>query len=325
MKTSQLGLLAILALILIGASQSLFIVDEREKAIVLQLGQPVGDVKQPGLHFKLPVVQDVRLFDSRVLTIDPQPTQMVISSSKNNPLLRGAAELAIPGTDNGDENARGIGEVSGEPIVVDVFGRYRIDDPLKFLKTLQTVDGANKRIENIMSEATRSVLGNTTLRDLLSAKRDDVMIQIRDRVNEKIQGSFGVNIIDVRIVRADLTPALRQSTVQRMISELEERAKETRAKGREQALEIRATVDKEKQIILARAQRDAQVIRGEGDELAIKTYATAYNEDKEFFAFWRSMQAYRESIGDENSSLVLSPNSRFFRYFDPDAVKKSGQ
>lgn len=319
MKTIHLILLIIVSAALIGTSQSVFIVDEREKAIVLQLGQPIGDVKPSGIHFKIPVVQEVRRFDSRILTIDPQPTQMVISSSKQNPLIKGADTFSQDGGADGG----GIGEVSGEPIVVDVFGRYKIDDPLKFLKTLQTVDGANKRIENIMNEATRSVLGNTTLRDLLSEKRDDVMVQIRERVNEKIQGSFGVNIIDVRIVRADLTPALRQSTVQRMISELEERAKETRAKGREQALEIRATADKEKQILLAKAQRDSQIIRGEGDEQAIKIHANAYNEDPEFYAFFRSMQAYRESIGDSNSSLVLSPDSRFFRYFDPGSAKSA--
>ena len=317
MNKTHLGLLALLAVVLIGASQALFIVDEREKVIVLQLGQPIGEVKEAGLHTKIPFVQDVRRFDSRILTIDPEPTQMVISSSKNNPLLTGAGAAAINEAAIGDGEDSGIGEVSAEPIIVDVFARYRINDPLKFLKTLQTIDAANKRIENIMNESTRSVLGNTTLRDLLSEKRDNVMVQIRERVNEKIQDSgFGVNIIDARIVRADLTPALRQSTVRRMISELEERAKETRAKGREQALEIRATADKEKRIILAEAQRDAQKMRGTGDEQAIRTYTKAYNPDPEFFAFWRSMQAYQQSIGKQDSNLVLSPDSKFFRYFD---------
>lgn len=323
MKTTHLGLLALIALFLVGLSQSVFIVDERETAIVLQLGEPVGEPKEPGIDFKIPFIQDVRRFDARVLTIDPQPTQMVISSSKNNPLLKGAANLVedLEDAATGDEDS-GIGEVSGEPIVVDTFGRYRIDDPLQFLKTLRTTSAANNRIENIINESTRSVLGNTTLRDLLSPKRDDVMKQILERVNAKIvEDQLGVNVVDVRIVRADLTPALRQSTVQRMISELEERAKETRAKGNERAREIRATADKEREIIVAQAQKESQIIRGEGDERAIKIYADAYNQDKEFFAFWRSMQAYRQSIGKDNSSLVLSPDSRFFKYFDPEKAK----
>ena len=318
MKPTHLGLLAILAIGLIGISQSLFTVDEREVALVLQLGQPVGEPKEPGLHFKLPLVQDVTRFDARILTINPQPTQMVISSSKNNPLLKGAANLVEEIQGGEDSEQSGIGDVSGEPIVVDAFGRYKIQDPLQFLKTLRTIPAANNRIENIINESTRSVLGNTTLRDLLSQKRDDVMKQIKERVNAKIaEDELGVNVIDVRIVRADLTPALRQSTVQRMISELEERAKETRAKGNERAREIRATADKEREIILAEAQRESQVIRGDGDKEAIKIYADAYNQDKEFFAFWRSMQAYRQSISKDNSTMILSPNSKFFRYFAP--------
>lgn len=310
MKPLHLGLLVIVAAILVVGSQALFIVDERETAIVLQLGEPIGEAKAPGLHVKLPFVQDVRRFDRRILTIDPLPTQMVIANSANS--KRNSKQLAS----STEETT--IGEVSGEPIVVDVFGRYQIEDPLQFLKTLQTVGGANRRIDYIMNESTRSILGNTTLGDLLSEKREDVMRQIRERVNSKVQESgFGVNVIDVRIVRADLTPDLRLSTVKRMISELEERAKETRAKGRELALEIRATADKEKRIILAKAQRDSEIIRGEGDEDAIKIHANAYNADPEFYAFWRSMQAYRASIDEGNSSLVLSPDSQFFRYFTP--------
>lgn len=315
-----LGILAVIAALFLIGSQALFIVDERETAIVLQLGEPIGEPKKAGLHVKLPFVQDVRRFDGRVLTIDPQPTQMVISNSNSSSSAKVTTNKATTKQETANTNTDtdgGIGDVSGEPIVVDTFGRYVINDPLKFLKTLQTLQRANARIEGIIEESTRSILGSTTLRDLLSDKRENIMQKISLRVNEKVQNDdLGVKVVDVRIVRADLTPQLRQSTVRRMISELQERAKETRAQGREQALEIRATADKEKQIILANAQRDSEIIRGEGDEKAIRTYANAYNADPEFFAFWRSMQAYKASIDDKNSTFVLSPDSKFFKYFD---------
>lgn len=222
--TTQTVLLLGLALVLIIGSQSVFTVDEREQALVLQLGQPVGDIKQPGLHFKLPVVQDVRRFDRRILSVDPQPEQMVVSSSKDSPL-----------TPQGMQNEISIETMtSGEPIIVDTFARYSIADPLMFMKTLRTVPAANQRLESIMNDSTRGVLGSRTLKELLSKERTVVMDDILNRVNAKIaEDQLGIEIVDIRIVRADLTPELRQSTVRRMISELHERATETRAKGEE--------------------------------------------------------------------------------------------
>lgn len=310
MKPQYAMILIVLAAALIGVSQSLFTVDEREQAILLQLGQPVGDVKGPGLHFKIPVVQDVRRFDSRILSVDPPPEQMVISSSSDSPLVAGQEGIVV------EESGRGRDVVSGEPIIVDTFTRYRITDPLMFMKTLRTVYAASQRIENIMDDTTRSVLGRTTLRQLLSEDRTRIMEEIRTRVNEKVkQDNLGIEVIDARIVRADLTPELRASTVRRMISELRERATETRAKGEERALEIRSTAEKERVVILAEAQRDAQIIRGEGDEVAIKTYAEAFNKDKDFYDFIRSMEAYRNTLATPETRLILSPNSAFFKYF----------
>lgn len=305
--------LIILAAGLIGLSQAVFTVDEREQAIVLQLGQPVGEVKGPGLHFKIPVVQDVRRFDRRILSVDPRPEQMVISSSTDSPLTKAQDGVVVD-----EEQTRGNNRevVSGEPIIVDTFTRYRITDPLMFMKTLRTVFAANQRIESIMNDVTRGVLGNTTLRQLLSDERAAVMEEIRTRVNAITkEDQLGIEIVDTRIVRADLTPELRQSTVRRMISELKERATETRAKGEERALEIRSTAEKERTVILAEAQRDAQITRGQGDEEAIKTYANAFNKDKEFYDFIRSMEAYRNTLADPDTRLILSPGGQFFKHF----------
>jgi len=338
-------LLFVLGLILIGISQTLFLVDQTQQAIVLQLGQPVGELRKPGLHFKLPMIQEVRYFDRRILSVDPLPEQMVISSSLiTRPAERtmdeaaadkikekadadaaaaAAAEASPMETGKKDEIViPPIDNVSGEPIIVDSFARYRISDPLQFMKTLRTVDNANKRIESIIDEATRTVLGKTTLKELLSKDRTRVMNEIRTRLNRKIQeDKMGIEVVDVRIVRADLGESLRDSTVRRMISEMTERATETRSKGEQLALEIRATAEKERTVILADAERDAQIVRGEGDKEAIQTYAAAFNKDKEFYSFMRSMEAYKSTLSDPETRLILSPNSDFFRYFDKGASR----
>lgn len=326
-------LLFVLGFVLIAISQTIFIVDQTQQAIVLQLGQPVGELRKPGLHFKLPLVQEVRMFDRRILAIDPPPEQMVISSSLITSRAERtmeeaaqdiadkeaaeAAEAATEAADTGAIVAPPIENVSGEPIIVDSFARYRISDPLQFMKTLGSVDNANKRIESIMDEATRTVLGKTTLKQLLSNDRTRVMNEIRTRLNRKIQeDKMGVAIVDVRIVRADLGESLRDSTVRRMISEMTERATETRSKGEQLALEIRATAEKERTVILAEAERDAQILRGEGDKDAITTYAEAFNKDKDFYSFMRSMEAYKNTLGDPETRMILSPDSDFFRYFE---------
>lgn len=321
-------LLFVLGALLIGVSQTFFVVDQTQQAIVLQLGQPVGDLRKPGLHVKVPMIQEVRYFDRRILSVDPLPEEMVISSSlitrpadkketeatevsetdAENPMETGKKnEIVIPPIEN----------VSGEPIIVDSFARYRISDPLQFMKTLRSVDNANKRIESIMDEATRTVLGQTTLKELLSSERTRVMGEIRTRLNRKIQeDKMGIEVVDVRIVRADLGESLRDSTVRRMISEMKERATETRAKGEQLALEIRANAEKQRTVILANAERDAQILRGNGDEEAIQTYANAFNKDREFYAFSRSLEAYRNTMADQDTRLILSPDSDFFRYFE---------
>lgn len=319
MKLIQGIFLIGLAVILLGTGMSIFNVDEREQAIVLQLGQPVGDIKGPGLHFKIPFVQDVRYFDKRILSVDPAPEQMVISSKATTMMSDSAKrKLEASKKENGDSDTftPTIDMVSGEPIIVDTFARYKIVDPLQFMKTLGSVLNANQRLQNILSDATKAVLGKTTLEDLLSESRRDVMLDIQKRVNTGTKkDELGIEIVDVRIVRADLTPELRQSTVRRMISELKERATETRAKGEERALEIRSTAEKERAVILANADKESQMIRGQGDKKAITIYAEAFNKDTEFYDFMRSMEAYRNTLANPDTRLILSPDSEFFKYF----------
>ena len=274
MSKTSIALLLVLAAVLIGASQSLFIVDQREQAIVLQLGQPIGNpndmatfTKGSGLHFKIPLVQEVRYFDRRILSVDPPPEQVVIASSSLQHYKLTPAQKAegiepepeptpleaIPGETIDPEapvEAPEIQNVSGEPIIADTFARYKINDPLQFLKTLRTTANADQRLESILNDATRGVLGSVTLQALLSSEREAIMEEIKRRVNVKItQDSLGIEIVDVRIVRADLTADLRTSTVRRMISDLKERATETRAKGEQRALEIRSTAEKDRTVI----------------------------------------------------------------------------
>lgn len=322
MKLTQGIFLIGLAVVLLGASMSIFTVDQREQAIVLQLGQPVGDIKGPGLHFKIPFVQDVRYFDKRILSVDPAPEQMVVSSQNTSDTGTAANKAKVPNGDANDMSNDGsdeqfsIDNVSGEPIIVDTFARYKIIDPLQFMKTLGSVVNANNRLQNILSDATKAVLGKTTLVDLLSESRRDVMAEIQTRVNKGIKkDELGIEIVDVRIVRADLTPELRQSTVRRMISGLKKRATETRAKGEERALEIRSTAEKERSVILANADKEAQMIRGQGDKKAITIYADAFNKDTEFYDFMRSLEAYRNTLATPDTRLILSPDSEFFKYF----------
>jgi len=292
--------------IIIGAlfillSLSVFTVDERKTAIVLQFGQPKEVYSEAGLKIKLPwPFQDVRYFDSRILDVDPTPRRVNISSDRENGAV--SAEL--------------IEEVSGEPIIVDTFARYKIADPLLFLQRLQTESRARQQIESVMDSATRDTLGSATLRDILSPARSELMIKIRDRVNAEMKPR-GVEIVDIRIVRADLTERLQTSTVNRMITERKELATKTRANGQEKALEIQSTADKDRSVILANAGKKSQILKGEGDKTATEIYNKAYNRDPEFYAFTRSMEAYKTSMGANSggeTKMILSPDAAFLRY-----------
>jgi membrane protease subunit HflC len=270
-------------------AQSAFIVPMTEQVLVLQFGNPVSHYTEPGLKFKTPFIQDVIVFDKRILNVDPPAEEVILGDQKR--------------------------------LVVDTFARYRIKDMLQFYKTLQTEDQADTRLDNIINSTLRSVLGNATLADVLSGKRDELMAQLKKEVGEAVT-PFGIDIVDIRIGRADLPPQTSQAIYKRMNTERQRQAAQFRAEGQEQAQEIKAKAEKEKTILLAEAEKQAQITRGEGDAEASRIYAAAYNRDPEFYAFYRTMEAYRDSLSGDDTTLVLSPDSAFLRYFRDQPGKK---
>lgn len=273
----------IVLLVLIGfvGSQSAFIVREFEQTMVLQFGDPVKKYTSPGLKFKMPFIQQVRVFDKRVLDIDPPAEEVILADQKR--------------------------------LVVDTFARYKINDMLTFFSTLSTEQQANVRLDNIINSTTRSILGSATLADILSEKRTDLMTAIRQQVNATV-GYMGVEIVDVRIGRADLPDQTSQSIYARMKTEREREAAEFRAQGQEQAQKIKSEADKTRTVLLAEAQREAEVVKGQGDEQAIRIYAEAFKKDPEFYAFYRTMQAYREGLAGENTTLILPQDGDFLKF-----------
>ncbi len=310
------------------AASSLFTVDATQQAIVLRFGQPVSVYTTPGLKAKLPwPVETVQRFDSRILDVDPAPERVNLASEESpaayrtrpaaktdtpppapDAAIKDTAAKIVPATD-GDPRAGG-----SIPIVVDTFARYRITSPLLFLQRLRGEANAQARIENVMNAVTRDVLGKASLSQLLSPQRTELMAQIRDRVNRDMK-ERGVEIVDVRIGRADLTEQLRDSTVNRMITERREEATENRARGQERAQEIKSTAEKERTILIANANRDAETLRGEGDRTAIEITTAAANQDRDFYAFVKTMFAYSNTLAKPETTLVLSPDNAFLRYF----------
>ncbi len=282
MSKSATALLVFLAVLVVIISQSLFIVPEREQALVLRFGDPVRIYPEPGLKWKVPLLEQVKSFDSRVLDADPPPEEVILADQKR--------------------------------LVIDTFARYKITDMLLFYQTLNTENQAVTRLSNLINSQVRSRLGNVSLNDILSENRATIMKTISDRVNEEVQ-RFGIQIVDVRIGRADLPEQTSQAIYARMRSEREQEAAEFRAQGQELAQQIRARADKERIVLISEANKTAQGLRGEGDEQAIKIYADAYSADPDFYAFYRSLNAYKTALDGENSTLVLSPDSEFFKFF----------
>lgn len=304
-----IGIFALLSLFVV-ASDTFFIVDETKQAIVLQLGNPKRTIRQAGLYFKLPLIQHVAMYEKRVLDVD-MPSERVLLASTNQGFM---AALSSPQAKTEGDN----GEVNedfndgGAPIIVDTFARYRITDPLKFRQRLSTESAARLRIANEMDSTTRDVLGRSTIEQLLSPDRTQLMERIKTRVNKAVS-DLGIEMIDVRINRADLTDNLQKATFSRMRSEREQRAAEIRSMGEKRALEIRSNADKEYTVVIAAAKRDAQILRGSGDEEASRIYSVAYEKDPEFFEYYRSLQAYKAGLGKKGTTLVLSPDSAFFK------------
>jgi modulator of FtsH protease HflC len=273
---------AVLVVAGILAMSSLFIVDQTEQALVLQFGQPLRVIRTPGLRAKQPFIQNVILYDRRLLDFEPPPEEVIASDQKR--------------------------------LIVDTYARYRITDPLLFYQTVATEFTARARLGALVSGSLRQVIGNVTLSALLSPQRATIMRQIRDEVAGQAK-PFGIEVVDVRIRRADLPPQNSEAIFARMRSERQQQAALYRGEGAQAAKTVRANADRERTVILADAQRDAQKVRGDGDAKAIAIYANAYGQDKEFFSFYRSLQAYRDAFTGSNTSFVLNPSGSFFRFF----------
>ncbi len=284
MNRRVLLILGILAIGLgIVASSALFTVHQAQQGIVMQLGNPKRVVTDPGLHWKLPFIQDVLYYDKRVLNLDPPVESIILSDQKR--------------------------------LLVDAFARYRITDALLFFQRVKTESGVRQRLGPIVNASLRGVLGNATLASVLSEERNDIMRQIKESVNA-VAGGFGIELVDVRIGRADFPDQISQAVYGRMKSEREREAAEFRAQGFEVSQRIRATADREATVIRAEAEREAEIERGRGEATRTRTLNDAFGQDQDFFNFYRSMQAYEASLSGDSTYMVLSPDSEFFDFFN---------
>jgi membrane protease subunit HflC len=282
---TQTALVVIAAAAMLLAWSSIYIVNQGEQALVLRFGAvayPDHPVVGPGLHVKKPLIEDVVRYDARVLDIDPPAEQIILADQKR--------------------------------IEVDSYTRFKIVDPLLFYQAVRTEDAAKSRLREIVNNSTRRVLGNVMLPSVLSAEREQIMHDIHSQVAD-VAKALGVEVVDVRIRRADLPQETSQAIFRRMESERQREAAEARAQGAERAQQIKAAADRERTVILAEAQRQAQILRGQGDAEANRIYAEAYSADPNFFAFYRSLHAYQQALGDQNTTYLLSPDSDFFKYF----------
>ena len=259
-----------------------FIVNETKQALVLQFGDPRKVITNPGLQFKIPFIQDAVFLDSRLLNLDPQPEEMILSDQKR--------------------------------IIVDSFARYKIVDPLKFYQTVRNETTFSDRFGRIINASVRGVIAQYSLTRLLSDERVNIMNQIQEQIKSN-EESYGVDIIDIRIGRTDLTEQVSNNVYQRMRSEREKEANLLRAEGEELSKEITASADRQQTVIIAEAERLSSILRGEGDAEKNIILANAYNLDKEFFDFLRTMQACKESFGDTDMSMVIVPGQVCEKFF----------
>lgn len=267
---------------LVGA-QSVFTVHQTQKALILQLGEPVDRTLEPGLHFKLPFIQNVNYFDARILNYDARPADALTSDKK--------------------------------AIVLDNYARWRIVDPLAFYRTLRLVPTAQSRLDDIIYSQLRAVVGQYTLTQVVSSKRQEIMDLVRDQANAFI-GTYGVEVVDVRIKRTDLPPENQRAIFGRMKAERERQATQYRSEGQEEATRLRSAADRDRTILLAEAQMKSEVFRGEGDAEATRIFAQAVSQSPEFYEFTRSLQAYKKALKDK-TRLLLSPEDPFLRYLRP--------
>ena len=291
----------LLVAIVVGYS-TFFTVYQTRQAIVVRLGQPIRVITEPGLNAKVPFVDSVIYIDKRLLNIESPAQEVTLLSS-------------------GDTSSPDSSK-AGEQLVVDAFARYRIIDPLKFYQTIGPA-GADAQLSILLNSSLRGVLSAATLTDVVRNKREELMMHMREQLDQKAR-DFGIQVVDVRIRRADLPEPNSQAVYQRMQTERQREAAEFRAKGSQKSQEIRARADRDVTVLLAEANSQAEQIRGQGDGERNRIFAEAYGQDPGFFAFYRSMQAYERSMQRSDTHLVLRPDSDFFRYFgDPSGKAQS--
>ncbi len=283
MNKKLVGIIVIIVVITVVLYASLFTVDETEQAVVIQLGKFIREVKQPGLHFKIPLIQTVHKFEARVLEYDAAKEKIMTDDKKH--------------------------------LVIDNYARWKIIDPLKFYKTARNESGAQSLLDDIIYSEMRAEIARHTLTEIVSVNRKQIMDKVAERCNRKA-GDYGIQVIDVRIKRADLPQEVTGSVYDRMKAERQRIAKKYRSEGEEKALEIKAEADKKKTILLADAYEQAEKLEGEGDAEAIKIYADAFEQDSEFYSFVRTLEVYEKALG-KGTTLVLPSDSEFFQYLSP--------
>jgi membrane protease subunit HflC len=287
------GVLAALIIVaLIIAYGSLFTVYQTRQALVVRLGEPIRVVTQPGLHFKVPLIDSVIQIDNRILDLE-NPAQEVIASDQKR-------------------------------LVVDAFARYKITNPLRFYQAVGSVERANSQLSILLNSALRRVLGEATMTHVVRDDRSQLMTRVRDQLNTEAQ-PLGISIVDVRIRRADLPEQNSQAVYQRMQTERQQEASQIRAQGSQRSQEIRAKSDRDVTILVADAQSTGEKLRGEGDAERNRIYAEAFGRDPEFFSFYRSMQAYEAAMRSTDTRMLITPDSDFFRFFvDPSGKTRNG-
>jgi len=283
MNKNVIVLIVIVGIIAAALATSLFTVDETEQAIVTQLGEFVRDVNEPGLHFKIPLIQKVQRFEARVLEYDAAAAKIITDDKKH--------------------------------LVIDNYARWKIIDPLRFYQTVGNEFGAQSRLDDIVFSEMREELARHSLTEIVSVNRKQIMDKVAEQCNQKA-GDYGIRVIDVRIKRADLPQEVTYSVFDRMKAERQRIAKKYRSEGEEEAVKVRAQTDKDKTILLADSYMQAEKTKGEGDAEALKIYAQAYEKDPEFYSFVRTLEAYGKSLG-KGTTIVLPFDSEFFQYFSP--------
>ena len=275
-------LLAFIFITILITYNSLFFVEQRVQALILQFGEPIRVIQEPGLNFKVPFAQNIIKFDKRILLFDNNAEEIIAADKKR--------------------------------LIVDAFVRYKIVDPLKFYQTVRFEAALNNRLGSVVNNSLRAVLGRAPLQAVISDRREQLMAEVSGLVADRAK-QFGISIEEVRIKKADLPPQNSEAIYRRMQTERQQEAAQIRAVGEEKSRFIRAESEKNKTILLAEAQRDGDILRGQGDAEKNKILGKAFSQDPEFFSFYRSMQAYSRALSDGDTTMVLSPKSDFFEFF----------